>query len=228
MPIKAVAVDIDGTLTDYSRVLDFVGVKALRKVEAAGIPVIPATGNVMPVTKALANFAGFSGPLVCENGGAVFSNDLSRRKILFSRKRADKAVAYLRKKGISIKPIWSDAWRLSEVALDLRVDEAQVKQALQGWGFDIVATRFAVHIMEPGLDKYRGLLAALPFLPSKVRPSEILAIGDSNNDATMLAACKYSGCVGNGSPLAKGSAKFQARRKHGAGVVEILREHGLG
>lgn len=227
MGIKAVAVDIDGTLTDYDRLLDWAGVRALRQVEADGIPVIAATGNVAPVTKAFSNFVGLSGPLVCENGGVVHSNDMRRMKLLASRKRPDKAVAHLRKAGLRPKLIWSDPWRLSEVALNLEIGEDPVKEALEGWGLDIVATRFAVHIMEPGLDKFNGLKASLPFLPRRVRIDEVLAIGDSNNDALMLKECTSSGCVGNGSPAAKDSARFVARRKHGAGVAEILRHYGL-
>jgi hydroxymethylpyrimidine pyrophosphatase-like HAD family hydrolase len=96
--IRAVAVDIDGTVTDYGRLIDLAGIKALRAVEAQGIPVIPATGNVAPVTKAFANFVGLSGPLVCEGGGAVFSNDMKRKKLLFNRKRADRAIAKLKRR----------------------------------------------------------------------------------------------------------------------------------
>ena len=227
MPIKAIAVDIDGTLTNYDRLMDFAGVRALRKVEADGIPVICATGNVAPVTKAFANFAGFSGPIVSENGGAVFSNDMVRQKILFSRKRADEGVAHLRKLGITIHPIWSDPWRVSEVALSLKMDEQAIRSALDGWGFDIVSTRFAIHIMEPGLDKYKGLLESLEFLPRPVRKDEILAIGDSNNDETMLKGCKFSGCVGNGSERARKAAKFVAKKTHGSGVVQILKHYDL-
>ena len=87
----------------------------------------------------------------------------------------------------------------AEVALNLEIGEEPVKAALKGWGLDIVATKFAVHIMEPGLDKHRGLQAALRFMPSKVRMDEVLAIGDSDNDALMLQKAKYSGCVGSTS-----------------------------
>ncbi|MBI2077030.1 MAG: phosphoglycolate phosphatase [Euryarchaeota archaeon] len=227
MPIKAIAVDIDGTLTDYDRLMDFAGVRALRKVEASGVPVICATGNVAPVTKAFANFAGFTGPIVCENGGAVYSNDMLRHKILFNRKRADDAVAHLRTLGMKVHSIWSDPWRVSEVALSLKMDEAAIRRALDGWGFDIVSTRFAIHIMEPGLDKHKGLIESLEFLPRNVRPTEILSIGDSNNDETMLRGCKYSGCVGNGSERARNAAKFVADKTHGSGVVQILKHYGV-
>jgi phosphoglycolate phosphatase len=225
--IRAVAVDIDGTLTDYDRLLDFAGVKALRAIEAKGIPVIAATGNVAPVTKAFSSFVGLSGPLVCENGGVVHSNDMRTIKLLASRKKPDRAVAHLKKVGLRPKFIWSDRWRVSEVALDLRIGEEPVKRALEGWGLDIVATKFAVHVMEPGLDKINGLRAALPLLPGRVGLDHVLAIGDSNNDVRMLEGCKYSGCVGNGSAAAKQASRFVARRKHGAGVAEILRHHGL-
>jgi phosphoglycolate phosphatase (TIGR01487 family) len=227
VPIRAVAVDIDGTVTDYRRYLDFRGVKALRGIEARGIPVIAATGNVPPVTKAFSNFVGLSGALVCENGGAVFSNDMSRSKLLASRKKPDRAVRHLRKVGLRPRFIWSDPWRLSEVALNLEIGEEPVRKALEGWGLDVVATKFAVHIMEPGLDKVKGLRVALGFMPGRIKLDQVLAIGDSNNDVLMLAGCKNSGCVGNGSESAKAAARFVARRNHGSGVAEILEHYGL-
>ena len=227
MTIRAIALDIDGTITDYDRLIDTRAIKALRQAEAEGVPVMPATGNVAPVTKALANFVGLTGPLVTEGGGAVFSNDMSKKKLLFSRKRADRALARLRKKGFAPRYVWSDPWRESEVALDLRDDDPRLRALLTAQGFEVLSTRFALHVMEPGLDKHRGVLEALEFLPKKVRPSEILAIGDSNNDLTMLSKCKYSGCVANGSEAALKSAKYVATKKHGAGVVEILRHYGV-
>lgn len=225
MPIRAVAVDIDGTLTDYARLVDWAGVRALRDVEKKGLPVILATGNVVPVTKALANFIGTSGPLVCEGGGAISSNDMRRKRLLFSRARADRAIARLRGLGFAPRRIWSDPWRESEVALDLSDDHPELRRRLAAQGFELVSTRFALHVMEPGLDKYRGIVEALDFLQRRVRPTEVLGIGDSNNDVTMLRRFRYSGCVGNGSEAARAAAKFVARRKHGAGVTEILRHY---
>ncbi len=225
--IRAIAVDIDGTMTDYARLIDPKAIKALREVEAQGIPVMPATGNVAPVTKALANFVGLSGPLVTEGGGAVFSNDMAQKKLLFSRKRADEAIAKLAVKGWRPRAVWSDPWRESEVALDLRDDNEEMREILRGQGFVVLSTRFALHVMEPGLDKHRGILEALEFLSRKVKPTEVLAIGDSNNDVTMLEHCKYSGCVANGSESALKSAKYVAAKKHGAGVAEILRHYGV-
>ena len=69
---KAIAVDIDGTITDYNKKLHLEAIEALRRLEDAGIPVILATGNVRAITYGLSRFIGASGPMVCENGGVVW------------------------------------------------------------------------------------------------------------------------------------------------------------
>ena len=69
---KAVAVDIDGTITDYNKKLHLEAILALRRLEEAGIPIILATGNVRAITYGLWRFIGATGPMVCENGGVVW------------------------------------------------------------------------------------------------------------------------------------------------------------
>ena len=71
--IKAVAVDVDGTITDSRRRLCCSAMESLRSAEEKGIPVIIVTGNILPVTKTLSIFMGTSGGLVAENGGVIES-----------------------------------------------------------------------------------------------------------------------------------------------------------
>lgn len=226
---SAIVVDIDGTVTDYERVLDWNAVKALREVEARDIPVITATGNVAPVTRAFMNFVGLTGPAVCENGGVAYNGAFTRKKLLANRAKPDRAVQRLRRLGFPVRQLWSDPWRESEVALQLNLDEVGVRHALRNWNLDIVSTRFALHIGDPGLNKLAGLRAALKFLPKRprVRPQDVLAIGDSNNDIELFQGAGWSGAVANASERAKAAATYVARRKFGAGVREILRHHGV-
>lgn len=229
MAVRAVAVDIDGTVTDYERLIDWSGVAALRQAEAKAVPVIVASGNVGPVSKAFASFVGLSGPLVAENGGVVYSNDMRQRRILSDRAPALAGYRRLLEAGLPARPIWSDAYRLSEVALDLNLDEAEARRILNGTGLEIVATRFALHLMEPGFDKFKGIREALAWIDPQrpPTPAEVLAIGDSNNDVTMLRGCGASGCVANGSEGARAAAKYVARGAHGEGVAEILRHYDV-
>ena len=70
--VEAIAVDIDGTITDEKRRLCHSSLDALRKAEDAGIPVIIVTGNISHFTYAVATMIGTSGGMVCENGGAIY------------------------------------------------------------------------------------------------------------------------------------------------------------
>ena len=47
MAIEAIAVDIDGTITDDKRQICISAIETLRKAEKAGIPTIIVTGNVV-------------------------------------------------------------------------------------------------------------------------------------------------------------------------------------
>ena len=72
MTIEAIAVDIDGTITDEKRQICISAIEALRKAEAKGIPTIIVTGNVVNYAYATEVLIGCSGGLVAENGGVVF------------------------------------------------------------------------------------------------------------------------------------------------------------
>ena len=72
MTIEAIAVDIDGTITDEKRQICISAIEALRKAEKAGIPTIIVTGNVVNYAYAAEVLIGCSGGLVAENGGVVF------------------------------------------------------------------------------------------------------------------------------------------------------------
>jgi hydroxymethylpyrimidine pyrophosphatase-like HAD family hydrolase len=47
--IRAVVLDVDGTLTDENKVISLEILSVLRKLDKNGIKIIFATGNVMPV-----------------------------------------------------------------------------------------------------------------------------------------------------------------------------------
>lgn len=227
MEIRAVAVDIDGTVTDMRKKLYWSAVEGLRHVEAQGIPVIPATGNVMPVTVTFSGLVGLSGPLVCENGGVAYRRDLTAKKVLHKREPAERALKHLLDEGFDARPLWSDAFRESEVAIETNLDVEEVQKALADWDLNVVTTRFAIHLMEHGLDKRNGLEAALDLMGADFGLESVLAIGDSRNDVEMLEACGASATVANAMESAKAVSQFHASADHGDGVAEALRHFGL-
>jgi hydroxymethylpyrimidine pyrophosphatase-like HAD family hydrolase len=76
-----VVTDIDGTLTDGHRHLDFEAASLLRTLERDGTRVILATGNVLPVALAVHRSIGLSGPIVAENGGLLYRRQGSSEEV---------------------------------------------------------------------------------------------------------------------------------------------------
>jgi hypothetical protein len=223
MAIRAVATDIDATLTDAQRVLSLAAAEALRLTESSGVPVILVSGNVLPVCHSLNIYLGLSGPIVAENGGVVFWKRGPRLELLKGRKEADRGFEYINRT-YPVKKILTDRWRETELAIEERgVDIGRVRNLLKEGGFNLYAnsTGYGIHIMEPGLSKLMGLELAASWLGLGLE--DILAIGDSEADMEFLEHCGKSGVPGNAPPEVKAKADFSAMLPFGEGTVEILR-----
>ncbi len=75
MAYKAVVCDVDGTITNSSKMIQTLGIEVLRKAQDKGSTVMLASGNVLPVVYGLSTFIGLRGPVVAENGGVVSYKD---------------------------------------------------------------------------------------------------------------------------------------------------------
>jgi len=217
--VKAVVCDIDGTLTDYDRRVCLDAIAALRKVEGNGIPVLLASGNVLPVMYGIGGLMGFTGPLVAENGGLIFW----KREV---RKLADpelprKALDYLSTK-MEVSRILSDRWRETEVGLSSDVDVEKVRRLLKDWDVRVESTGFAHHIISKEVSKMTGVEAALKWMG--VKPENAAAFGDSENDVSMIGGCGVGVALANACQAAKDVADIVTEKAHGDGVVEGLEE----
>ena len=79
--------------------------------------------------------------------------------------------------------------------------------------------------MEPGQSKVDGVRKACEILGYDT--SEVVAIGDSDNDVKMLSQCGYGIAVGNASGPAKEAADYVSKAPHSEGVMEGLRQLGM-
>ena len=195
---KAIAVDIDGTITDYNKILHLEAIEALRRLEDAGIPVILATGNVRAITYGLSRFIGASGPMVCENGGVVWHPTWDEPIVRADGARAKKCAQDMAKH-IDIDPegITTNAWRESEWCLFKHEDLDAVNDWVSNSEYSdlaVVKTGFAIHLMEPHLSKGEGLKVALQNMG--LSPDDILAVGDAPNDIPMFELVGHSVAVG--------------------------------
>lgn len=83
-------------------------------------------------------------------------------------------------------------------------------------GYDIV------EIYHPQVDKKEGMLQAARFY--NIKPENIIAIGDGNNDIGMVKAAYHGVAMGNASPLVKQVAKHLTGPIESQGVLKFLKK----
>ena len=227
MAIRAIATDIDATLTDEQRRISLTAVEELRKAEADGRAVILVSGNVLPLCLSLTIYLGLSGPIVAENGGVVFWRKDQRLELLNHKREPERGFEHLGAR-MPLKRVVTDRWRETEVVVEEKgVELSQVQTLLKEGGFDLRAssTRYGIHIMEASHSKLRGLRLACSWLG--IGTDDVLAMGDSESDTEFLEGCGYSGVPANGTSGVRAIAGYVAGASFGEGAVEIMRHFGI-
>jgi phosphoglycolate phosphatase (TIGR01487 family) len=215
--VKGVVVDIDGTLSDSSRRIGVDAIAALRKVNDSGVPVMLASGNVLPIAYSLAVYLGFDGPVIAENGGLV----CHRQKVwtLASSELPKRAFDHLASE-MPVERLFTDRWRETEVGIKQETSLEEVRRLVEGFDVDVQSTGWAIHIMQRGMDKFVGLGKACEI--AGVCVEDMAAIGDSENDERMLGGCGWGVAVGNAPETTKRAASHAVDRESWNGVVQAL------
>lgn len=191
--VKAVAVDIDGTLTDEKRRLHLGAVEGIRKLESLRIPVILATGNILCVTETISTIVGTTGPLIAENGGIV--KDIKTGEIHYLGDVTKPKAALEHLEGLfDLQLTPNSELRLTDVALLRTVPAEKIRGALDGFDVDVVDTKFAIHIKDPKVNKGTALLKVSEVMG--IGPEDMAAVGDSENDREMLKISNIGISVG--------------------------------
>lgn len=215
--LKAIALDVDGTITDKSRKVCINAIKAIYMAENSGIPIIIVTGNILCSTKTISILFGTSGGLVAENGGVIESK--GKIRILGNIKKGEMAYKFL-KTQYKVKKVENSDLRVSEVALIRNIPEEVVKVTLKDYDVEVYDTKFALHLTDPDVNKGSSLEMVARDLG--IKTDEILAIGDSENDIEFLRVAGMKIAVNNADDELKDMADYVTKKPHGDGVREAI------
>ncbi|MEM4461587.1 MAG: phosphoglycolate phosphatase [Candidatus Bathyarchaeia archaeon] len=218
--VKAVATDIDGTLTDRSYKLSIEAIEALRLLESKGIPVILVSGNAYPLVKALQIYLGCTGAIVCEGGAVVEYRHIV--KVLSSKNRALDALRRLREAyGDRIVESWCNIYRFADIALHRTIARDELYTILKDYpDLKLWDSGFAYHILDRSIDKGVGLKTAANLM--NIRVEDIVAIGDSENDIPMFDIAGFSIAVGDASEDVKHRVDLALDKSDGEGFAEAV------
>ncbi len=218
---KAVAIDIDGTITYANRAINCKAVEALRKLK---IPVVLATGNISCYARTAAKLIGVSDIVICENGGVVrFSYD-GDDVVLGDIVKCLRAVELL-KKHFDVELLDAE-YRKSEVCLRRNFDIEEGRGIIKEIeGVKLIDSGFAYHIVDANVSKGK----ALRYIAEKIGldVKDFLAIGDSENDIELLKTAGFGVAVANADTKLKDAADLVTSKNDGEGVIEALEFFGL-
>jgi hydroxymethylpyrimidine pyrophosphatase-like HAD family hydrolase len=101
-------------------------------------------------------------------------------------------------------------------------EEGKIKRVLRniGTSWRLVHNRNELMIVPPGVTKATGLKAILKEL--KIRPEQVVGIGDAENDQPMLDQCGLAVAVHNAEPQVKQKSQMVMNRNNGKGVAELI------
>lgn len=219
--IKAIALDIDGTITDHTRKVCISAIEAIRKAEKLGVPIIIVTGNILCFTRAASILLGTTGGMVAENGGVILSQ--GEMKVLGDIKKAENAYDYLKKQpeiGEKVNRVQFSEMRVSEIALFRTISEKILKNTLKGYDVEIYDTKFALHLTDPLVNKGSSLEIVARELG--IKPKNIMAAGDSENDIEFLRVAGHKVAVANAADELKDIADYITKKSYGDGVAEAI------
>lgn len=215
--IRALAVDIDGTLTDEKRVLCPSAVDAVRKLK---VPVILTTGNTHCFTRAVSVMLGTARIFVSENGGVV-SHSEDEMEILADLGVCESAFQEMCQV-FPMKRYNSARYRFTDIALQRNFDVGKASRYAEAHGLpvDLIDTAFAVHIKDKRVNKGTGLKRVAERM--QIDLEDFAAIGDSGSDICMFALTGFRAAVGNASLELKAVSDYVAKAKYGQGFAEII------
>ena len=234
MTIEAIAVDIDGTITDDTRKICISAIEALRKAEKAGIPTIIVTGNVVNYAYATEVLIGCSGGIVCENGGVVFKEGENNNAVetLVERDFVNSAESHLKEKlgkSFDIHASHDNMYRLTETVFYKPLAREDLEEALKDFKYldelEIYDSGFALHVTDKRVNKG----TSLKYLCERngINMENVMAIGDSQNDEDFLKQVGYRIAVGNAEDRLKEISTYTCEKKYGDGVAEAIEKFAL-
>lgn len=216
--IRAVALDIDGTLTDDKRLLSPPAVEAVQSLNSRA-QVILVTGNVHCFTRAAAVLLGTSRIFIAENGGVISWGEGDVELL------SDPSIcqeAYLRLKEVYPLSRMDSKYRMTDLVVESNFNVEEAASHLKDWGLeaDLVDSGFAVHIKDRTVDKGRALAKVMDRLG--LHRDEVAAVGDSISDLPMFKVAGFRASVANGVPELKAESDYVAISEFGDGFCEIV------
>ena len=237
MAIKLITIDIDDTLVNTAKQVTPRVKAALQEATAQGVKVVLTTGRPLPGVQEYLDELGLNHQddqyAITYNGGVVQTTngeELGGKELAYSdylrlREVADELGAYLQVETIDPNDHYVKFMFIGDEAdIDSWRDAlpADVKEAY----YIVKSTPQHLEFMHKDATKGSGLLTLAAKLG--IDRSETMALGDQQNDVTMIEAAGLGVAMGNAVPEVKAVADVETTTQNADGVGVAVEKWVLG
>lgn len=216
MPIRTLATDYDGTIATHGTV-DPDTLAALRRLRDAGGTLVLVTGRELPQLKEVFPDLDLFHAVVAENGALLYWPETGKERALCDPPE-ETFVRALKERGVTPLSVGR------VIVATYEPHETTVLAAIRDLGLEcqVIFNKGAVMVLPSGVNKATGLARALDRL--RIPASQVVGVGDGENDCSLLDTCGYGVAVGNAVHSLKERADFVMVRERGAGVEELIEQ----
>jgi phosphoglycolate phosphatase (TIGR01487 family) len=228
--IKLIMTDVDGTLNNGGDALSPAVSHAMQNLKEHGIMVGLVSGRTDPMLVAMAAGLNIGGPLIAENGAVARMNYKSGLVDLgYSRQPAVEALDKLKSKYPGrITEREDNAERMIDIVC--RAEGIAIEDLKKCVGeVQVLDSTYILHLMQKGIDKGKTLKRLLRLMDGpKMRPEEVLVVGDSMTDLSLFKLFTYSVLIPNtdlpemDEKKLRKSARYISDHGAGDGFAEVV------
>lgn len=216
MRYLALAVDYDGTAASNDRLSDDARL-AIERLRVSGRRIVLVTGRRLDDLLSVCSAIELFDIVVAENGAVVY-DPRRREETVLGVPVSQRLIDRLRERGV--EPI-----EIGKVLVATRDPYGTVMfEVIRELGLElhVIANRSAVMALPAGINKASGVEFALRKLG--LSRHEAVAIGDAENDHSLLMKCECGVAVANAAQALKEVAAFVTQGANGSGVAELIDE----
>jgi hydroxymethylpyrimidine pyrophosphatase-like HAD family hydrolase len=213
MRYKVLASDYDGTLADDGTVNPQT-VQALERLRASGRVLVLVTGRELLELKIAFSGLSLFEYVVTENGATLYQ-PLTQVEETLAPPPSEPFVELLRQRGVPVSVGRT-------IVATVQPFENVVLQTIRDLGLElqVIFNKGAVMVLPSAVNKATGLTTALSRM--MIPPSAVVAIGDGENDHSLLGAVGLGVAVRNAVPLLQESAALVTDQPASRGVIEVI------
>jgi len=213
--LKALAVDYDGTIAENGRISANTEA-ALQSLREAGFRLILVSGRRLENIQRVCDVLPLFDAVILENGALAYCPLTHDQRLLAPPVDQDFLTELSGE--LPEQPLFVGQAMIATAAANARKVEAVIERG--GYPLAIVGCGPKIMVLPTGVDKRSGLAAALADL--RLRPDEVVAVGDEENDIDLFAGCGLTAAVGNAAPSLKAAADLVLKGDAGQGVCQLI------